>query len=114
MAKCIYCGADANSGEHWMPKTFGAFRNFEQLFDLLCVDRNNALGDELDQEVANTGTTALGGEEKEGVIRFGARINRDLSDRVLSTAHVLLLFVLVAQQERFNVGGLEGMVEQAH
>ena len=56
----------------------------------------------------------LKGEEKEGSIWFGDRINRDLSDRVLSTAHVLLLFVLVAQQERFNVEGLESMIEQAH
>ena len=59
MAKCIYCGADANSGEHWMPKTFGTFKNCEQLFDRLCADCNKALGHELDQEVANTGTTAL-------------------------------------------------------
>ena len=42
-----------------MPKTFGTFKNFEQLFDRLCADCNKALGDELDQEVANTGTTAL-------------------------------------------------------
>jgi hypothetical protein len=58
MAKCIYCGADADSGEHWMPKTFGTFRNFKQLFDRLSATCNTALG-ELDQEVANTGTTAL-------------------------------------------------------
>jgi hypothetical protein len=58
MADCIYCGADANSGEHWMPRTFGTFLNFEQLFHRLCADCNKALGDELNQEVANTGTTA--------------------------------------------------------
>lgn len=59
MAECIYCGAHADGGEHWMPRTFGTFKNFEQLFDRLCADCNTALGNELDQELANTGTTAL-------------------------------------------------------
>lgn len=59
MPECIYCGAPADSGEHWLPRTFGAIRGLEQLKERLCRTCNKELGDQLDQEVANTGTTAL-------------------------------------------------------
>jgi hypothetical protein len=54
----------------------------------------------------------LEGEEN-GAIGFGDRINPELADRVLSTAHMLLLHVLFVQVERFPVDGLEAMVAQA-
>jgi hypothetical protein len=59
MAECIHCGATADSDEHWLPRTFGAIRDLEQLKERLCRKCNKELGDQLDQEVANTGTTAL-------------------------------------------------------
>ena len=45
-----------------------------------------------------------------GPIGFGDRINPELADRVLSTAHALLLSMLFVQVERFPVEGLETMV----
>jgi hypothetical protein len=54
----------------------------------------------------------LEGDEN-GPISFGDRVDPELSDRVLSTAHVLLLFLLFVQVERFSVDGLDTMVAQA-
>ena len=51
--------------------------------------------------------------EQDGPISFGDRINPELADRVLSTAHVLLLYLLFVQVKRFNVDGLDAMVAQA-
>jgi hypothetical protein len=59
MAACIYCGDPADSGEHWLPRTLGTFKHLDQLRDRLCQRCNKVLGDELDQEIANTGTTGL-------------------------------------------------------
>jgi aryl-alcohol dehydrogenase-like predicted oxidoreductase len=37
MAKCIYCSADANSGEHWMPKTIRRAHAVHPISDLQIV-----------------------------------------------------------------------------
>jgi len=57
MNPCIYCGQPADSAEHWIPRSFGAFKGVDQLKDRLCDECNKALGKELDQEVSNTGLT---------------------------------------------------------
>lgn len=51
--------------------------------------------------------------ERNGPIGFGDRVNRELADRVLSTAHALLIFVLGVQVERFPLDGVQAMAEQA-
>jgi hypothetical protein len=63
MASCIYCGEPADSAEHWLPRTLGAFKGLERLKDRLCDGCNKALGRELDQEIANTGLTGLSKHE---------------------------------------------------
>ena len=45
MSNCIYCDErEATSGEHYMPRCMGKFRNFEQLIDKLCLECNRKIG----------------------------------------------------------------------
>lgn len=45
MTNCIYCNViEATSGEHYMPRCMGKFRNFEQLFNKLCPECNKKIG----------------------------------------------------------------------
>ena len=45
MTNCIYCNErEATSGEHYMPRCMGKFRNFEQLFGKLCLECNRKIG----------------------------------------------------------------------
>jgi hypothetical protein len=45
MPNCIYCDErEATSGEHYMPRCMGKFRNFEQLFGKLCLECNIKIG----------------------------------------------------------------------
>jgi hypothetical protein len=48
-----------------------------------------------------------------GPIGWGERVDREQSDRVLMTAHVLLLHLLEVQTERFRIDGLQDLVETA-
>jgi hypothetical protein len=59
MAKCIYCGAAADSNEDWLPRGLGAFKNMTFLKDRLCVECNNALGRDVDQDFVRTGPTGI-------------------------------------------------------
>jgi hypothetical protein len=59
MAKCIYCGAVANSQEDWLPRGFGAFKHMTLLKERLCVDCNTTLGREVDQDFVRTGPTGI-------------------------------------------------------
>jgi hypothetical protein len=56
---CIYCGAPANSGEHWLPRGFGAFKGLTRLRDRVCTECNNALGQDLDEQLLRTGLTGF-------------------------------------------------------
>jgi HNH endonuclease len=47
---CIYCGADADGREHWIPRGLGAFNGDTALFDRLCEQCNQRLGRELVEE----------------------------------------------------------------
>jgi hypothetical protein len=58
MSPCIYCGAPADSREHWLPRCLGAIEGLAILEDRLCEGCNHALGRELDEALARTGPTA--------------------------------------------------------
>src|SRR6185312_11144 len=55
---CVYCGAPADSAEHWLPRGFGVIKGMTQLQDRLCNPCNNELG-KLDEEILRTGPTAF-------------------------------------------------------
>jgi hypothetical protein len=59
MATCIYCSAEADSKEHWIPRGLGAFRGYTPLTDRLCEACNRRLGHQLDQELMRTGPTGF-------------------------------------------------------
>jgi hypothetical protein len=59
MAPCIYCGAAADSREHWFPRALGNIKNIALLRDRLCEACNKVLGRELDEELARTGPTGF-------------------------------------------------------
>jgi hypothetical protein len=59
MAPCIYCGAAADSREHWFPRALGNIKDIVLLRDRLCDVCNKALGRELDEELARTGPTGF-------------------------------------------------------
>ncbi len=63
MATCIYCPADADAREHWLPRSLGTFRNFTYLTDRLCEQCNIELGTTVDHEFARTGPTGIGRHE---------------------------------------------------
>jgi hypothetical protein len=56
---CIYCGAPADSKEHWLPRGFGTIKGLTLLKDRLCNDCNHALGHELDEAILRTGPTGF-------------------------------------------------------
>jgi hypothetical protein len=58
MAKCIYCDAEADSREDWLPRGFGVIKGMTLLKDRLCESCNNELG-RLDEEVLKTGPTGM-------------------------------------------------------
>jgi hypothetical protein len=56
---CIYCNEKvARSGEHYLPRCLGKFRNFEQLYDKLCPDCNGKVG-QLDEQFCRSGPEAF-------------------------------------------------------
>ena len=55
VAACIYCGCEASSREHWIPRGLGKFRGYSPLLDRLCKNCNECLGRELDEEFMRTG-----------------------------------------------------------
>ncbi len=59
MADCIYCDAPAASKEDWLPRGFGAIKEMTLLKDRLCMECNNTLGHEIDQEILKTGPTGM-------------------------------------------------------
>lgn len=59
MPPCIYCGAPANSAEHWLPRALGAIKGTTLLRDRICHDCNQAFGRVLDEELLRTGPTGF-------------------------------------------------------
>lgn len=39
---CVYCASEQTSREHWFPKSFGRFKNYELLLDRVCARCNQA------------------------------------------------------------------------
>ena len=56
---CIYCPRPPNGEEHWLPRSFGAFRGNSLLKGRLCTECNARLGRMIDQEFIRTGHTGL-------------------------------------------------------
>lgn len=56
---CIYCHRPPNGDEHWLPRSFGAFRGNSLLKGRLCTECNARLGRTLDQELIRTGHTGM-------------------------------------------------------
>lgn len=53
--RCIYCGGEPLSAEHWLPRCFGRF-NTELLREQICVECNGIKRlRALDEEVIRTG-----------------------------------------------------------
>jgi hypothetical protein len=58
-AKCIYCGRKEKlSGEHYLPRCLGNFRNYEQLKDRVCSYCNNDFSI-LDEQFCCSGPEAI-------------------------------------------------------
>jgi hypothetical protein len=109
--KCKNCGYEEKAIA-WSPVALGDMATAVGLGNFVFLAYTMPL---LNAHPSMKGTLQrLEGNKAEGSISFGDRLNRDLADRVLSTAHVLLLFVLVVQHERFKVEGLDKMTDQAH
>lgn len=74
---CIYCGKDAGSPEHWLPRSLGVFGEGQVLHERLCGDCNGALGREVDHEFIRTGP--------EGVLRAALGVEGRSGDNPAST-----------------------------
>jgi len=59
MASCIYCGSEANSREHWLPRSLGTFGSLQVLHDKVCEPCNGVLGREVDEAFIRTGPEAI-------------------------------------------------------
>lgn len=59
VANCIYCDGEANSKEDWLPRGFGAFQGITLLKERICVECNNVMGREVDQDLLRTGPAGL-------------------------------------------------------
>ena len=58
MPPCIYCGGEADSEEHWLPRALGTFGPLQVLQGVLCNPCNNAIGKVADEEFLKTGPEA--------------------------------------------------------
>lgn len=56
---CIYCPRPPDGEEHWLPRSFGAFRGNSLLKGRICTECNGRLGRTIDQELIRTGHTGL-------------------------------------------------------
>lgn len=59
LTRCIYCPRPPDGDEHWLPRSFGAFRGNSLLKGRICADCNARLGRTLDQELIRTGHTGM-------------------------------------------------------
>jgi len=59
LTRCIYCPRPPDGEEHWLPRSFGAFRGNSLLRGRLCTECNARLGRTLDQELIRTGHTGM-------------------------------------------------------
>src|SRR4051812_8932675 len=59
MPECIYCPNQADSPEHWLPRSLGTFGPLQVLNDKICGDCNQALGREIDTEFTRVGPEAI-------------------------------------------------------
>jgi hypothetical protein len=59
MPLCIYCENEANSAEHWLPRSLGTFGPLQVLNDKLCTECNRILGHGIEQEFARVGPEAI-------------------------------------------------------
>ena len=59
LTRCIYCPRPPDGEEHWLPRSFGAFRGNSLLKGRLCTECNARLGRTLDQELIRTGHTGM-------------------------------------------------------
>jgi hypothetical protein len=51
LPRCIYCPRPPEGEEHWLPRSFGAFRGNSLLKGRICTECNARLGRTLDQEL---------------------------------------------------------------
>ena len=58
MPSCIYCGAEADSAEHWLPRSLGTFGPLQVLHGVVCGVCNEAVG-EADREFVRTGPEGI-------------------------------------------------------
>src|SRR5688572_17133852 len=72
MPSCIYCGAEADSAEHWLPRSLGTFGPLQVLHGAVCGPCNEGVG-EADREFIRTGPEGIhrrglgiAGREREG------------------------------------------------
>jgi hypothetical protein len=59
LTSCIYCSNPPDGEEHWLPRSFGAFKGNSLLKARICSDCNGRLGRSIDQELIRTGHTGL-------------------------------------------------------
>jgi len=59
LTRCIYCPRPPDGEEHWLPRSFGAFRGNSLLKGRICTECNVRLGRTLDQELIRTGHTGM-------------------------------------------------------
>jgi hypothetical protein len=59
LTQCIYCPNPPDGEEHWLPRSFGAFRGNTMLKGRICRACNERLGRVLDQELVRTGPTGM-------------------------------------------------------
>jgi hypothetical protein len=58
MSSCIYCSRDADSPEHWLPRSLGTFGSLQVLHKTVCGECNEAVG-ECDREFIRTGPEGI-------------------------------------------------------
>jgi hypothetical protein len=59
LTHCIYCPGIPDGEEHWLPRSFGAFRGNSLLKGRICKECNVLFGHTLDQELIRTGHTGM-------------------------------------------------------
>jgi hypothetical protein len=59
MPSCVYCGAEADAREHWLPRALGTFGPLQVPHDTICEECNRALGREVDEAFIRTGPEAI-------------------------------------------------------
>jgi hypothetical protein len=59
LTHCIYCPGLPDGEEHWLPRSFGAFRGNSLLKGRICKECNVLFGHTLDQELIRTGHTGM-------------------------------------------------------